>query len=100
MDARAAHLKSDLEKEWYYRWFQPDAVVGVGFWGDVPEIVLHPRRFGIRAVLLADGYVANYRAITTMAGYGPLSAAFTSPHWWPPANNALRKPSSALSPRW
>jgi starch synthase len=65
VDARAAHLKSDLEKEWYYRWFQPDAVVGVGFWGDVPEIVLHPQRFGIRAVpwLLADGYVANYRDI-------------------------------------
>ena len=65
VDARAAHLKSDLEKEWYYRWYQPDVVVGVGFWGDVPDIVLHPRRFGIRTVpwLLADGYVANYRAV-------------------------------------
>jgi len=65
VDARAAHLKSDLEKEWYYRWFQPDVVVGIGFWGDVPDIVLHPQRFGMRAVpwILADGYVANYRAI-------------------------------------
>lgn len=65
VDARPAHLESDLEKEWYYRWFRPDVVVGVGFWGDVPHIVLHPRRFGIRAVpwLLADGYVANYRDI-------------------------------------
>lgn len=65
VDARAAHLRSDLEKEWYYRWFQPDVVVGVGFWGDVPDLVLHPRRFGMRAVpwLLADGYVANYREI-------------------------------------
>ena len=65
VDAHAAHLKSDLEKEWYYRWFKPDVVVGVGFWGDVPDIVLHPRRFGIRAVpwILADGYVANYRDI-------------------------------------
>ena len=65
VDARAAHLESNLEKEWYYRWFQPEVVVGVGFWGDVPELVLHPRRFGIRAVpwLLADGYVANYRDI-------------------------------------
>jgi alpha-maltose-1-phosphate synthase len=65
VDARAAHLKSDLEKEWYYRWYQPDVVVGIGFWGDVPDIVLHPRRFGIRAVpwLVADGYVANYRAV-------------------------------------
>ncbi len=65
VDVRVAHLKSDLEKEWYYRSFRPDVVVGVGFWGDVPDLVLHPRRFGIRAVpwLLADGYVANYRDI-------------------------------------
>jgi len=63
VDAKAAHLKSDLEKEWYYRWFKPDAVVGVGFWGDYPEIVQHPQSFGMTAVpwLLADGYVANYR---------------------------------------
>lgn len=65
VDAHAANIRSDLEKEWYYRWFQPDAVVGVGFWGDVPDIVLHPRRFGMRAVpwILADGYIANYRDI-------------------------------------
>ncbi len=65
VDAHAAHLKSDLEKEWYYRWYKPDAVVGIGFWGDVPDIVLHPQRFGMRAVpwILADGYVANYREV-------------------------------------
>jgi glycosyltransferase involved in cell wall biosynthesis len=63
VDARAAHLKSDLEKEWHYRWFKPDFVVGVGFWGDYPDIVQHPQSFGMTAVpwLLADGYVANYR---------------------------------------
>jgi starch synthase len=65
VDAHAAHLKSDLEKEWYYRWFKPDVVVGIGFWGDTPDIILHPQRFGIRAVpwILADGYVANYRDV-------------------------------------
>jgi glycosyltransferase involved in cell wall biosynthesis len=65
VEAHAANLRSDLEKEWYYRWFQPDAVIGVGFWGDVPDIVLHPQRFGLRAVpwVLADGYVANYREV-------------------------------------
>lgn len=63
VDAQAAHLKSDLEKEWYYRWFKPDFVIGIGFWGDLPDIVIHPQRFGMRAVpwILADGYVANYR---------------------------------------
>jgi len=65
VDAHAANLRSNLEKEWYYRWFKPDAVVGVGFWGDVPDIVLHPQSFGIRAVpwILADGYIANYRDV-------------------------------------
>ncbi len=63
VDARAAHLKSNLEKEWYYRWFKPDAVVGVGYWGDFPDIVHHPQSFGMLPVpwLLADGYVGNYR---------------------------------------
>ena len=63
VDAMPAHLKSDLEKEWYYHWFKPDAVVGVGFWGDYPDLVQHPQRFGMTAVpwLLADGNVANYR---------------------------------------
>jgi starch synthase len=37
------HFESPLEKEWYYRWFQPDVVVGVGFWGHVPHLVLHPQ---------------------------------------------------------
>ncbi|WP_306600341.1 glycosyltransferase family 4 protein [Geothrix sp. 21YS21S-2] len=65
VEAHACNLDSDLEKEWYYRWFKPDFVVGVGFWGDVPKIVLHPQRFGMRAVpwVLADGYVANFREV-------------------------------------
>ena len=39
VDAHACHLQSELEKEWYYTWFKPDAVIGVGFWGDFPDIV-------------------------------------------------------------
>jgi len=30
VDVHPVHLESDLEKEWYYRWFRPDIVVGVG----------------------------------------------------------------------
>ena len=29
----AAHFESQQEKEWYYRWFRPDVVVGVGYLG-------------------------------------------------------------------
>ena len=63
VDARAAHLESALEKEWYYRWFQPDAVVGIGYWGMTPHLVLHAQQHGVLAIpwLVANGYVVNYR---------------------------------------
>jgi len=63
VDARAAHLDSALEKEWYYRWFKPDAVVGIGYWGMTPQLVLHAQRHGVLAIpwLVANGYVVNYR---------------------------------------
>lgn len=63
VDARAAHFESALEKEWYYRWFKPDAVVGIGYWGMTPHLVLHAQQRGVLAVpwLVANGYVVNYR---------------------------------------
>jgi len=65
VDVHPVHLESDLEKEWYYRWFQPDIVVGVGFWGHLRHLVLHPQQFGMKAVpwLVADGYVADHREL-------------------------------------
>ncbi|MGA8042355.1 MAG: glycosyltransferase family 4 protein [Terracidiphilus sp.] len=65
VEVHPVHLESSLEKEWYYRWFQPDIVVGVGFWGHIPNLVLHPQRFGMRAVpwLVADGYIAEHREV-------------------------------------
>ena len=65
VDVHPVHLESDLEKEWYYRWFQPDIVVGVGFWGHLPHLVMHPQQFGMKAVpwLVADGYVAEHREL-------------------------------------
>ncbi|HKO49228.1 MAG TPA: glycosyltransferase family 4 protein [Polyangiaceae bacterium] len=63
VDARAAHLDSALEKEWYYGWFKPDAVVGIGYWGMTPQLVLHAQKHGVLAIpwLVANGYVVNYR---------------------------------------
>ena len=57
-----APFESPQEKEWYYRWFEPDVVVGVGYWGHTPHLVLHPQRYGVQPVpwFVADGYVANY----------------------------------------
>ncbi len=65
VDVHAAHYESEQEKEWYYRWFRPDAVVGIGYWGHVPHLVLHPQRHGLRPVpwLVADGYLAQYQEV-------------------------------------
>ena len=61
-DVCPVSFESPQEKEWYFRWFKPDVAVGVGYWGYVPHLVLHPRKFGVTAVpwLVADGYIANY----------------------------------------
>jgi starch synthase len=63
VDARAAHLDSALEKEWNYAWFKPDAVVGIGYWGMTPQLVLHAQAHGVLAIpwLVANGYVINHR---------------------------------------
>jgi glycosyltransferase involved in cell wall biosynthesis len=63
VEAFAAHDESDLEKEWCYRWFHPDIVVGIGYWGKAPKIIHHPQRFGILPVpwLVADGFITDYQ---------------------------------------
>ncbi len=65
VDAHPAHFESAQEKEWYYRWFEPDVVVGVGYWGHTPQLILHPQRYGVQPVpwLVADGYIANYQEV-------------------------------------
>ena len=65
VDVHPVHFESPQEKEWYYRWFQPDVVVGIGFWGHLPHLVLHPQQFGMKCVpwLLADGYVAAHQEV-------------------------------------
>lgn len=62
VEAHAVHFESAQEKEWYYRWFEPDIVVGIGYWGHTPHLIMHPQRYGARPVpwLVADGYIANY----------------------------------------
>lgn len=65
VDVYSAHFESSQEKEWYYRWFEPDVVIGVGYWGHTPHLVLHPQRYGIQPVpwLVVDGYMGNYHEV-------------------------------------
>jgi len=65
VDVHSVHFESAQEKEWYYRWFEPDVVVGVGYWGHTPFLILHPQRYGVQTVpwLVADGYIGDYHEI-------------------------------------
>ena len=65
VDVCGVHFESAQEKEWYYRWFEPDVVLGVGYWGHTPHLILHPQRYGVQPVpwLVADGYIANYHEV-------------------------------------
>ena len=65
VEAHAVNFESAQEKEWYYRWFEPDLATGVGYWGHAPHLVLHPQRYGIQPVpwLVADGYMADYQEV-------------------------------------
>jgi len=65
VDVHSAHFESAQEKEWYYRWFEPDVVIGIGYWGHTQHLVLHPQRYGVQPIpwLVADGYMANYQEI-------------------------------------
>lgn len=64
-EAVPAPRTGSLQKEWLYRCFKPDVAIGVGWWGQVPELVIHPCQFGVQAVpwLVADGWVANYQDV-------------------------------------
>lgn len=65
IEAFAVHYGSAQEKEWYYKWFRPDVVVGIGYWGHTPELILHPQKHSVQPVpwLVADGYIANYQDV-------------------------------------
>lgn len=56
------HLSSEFQKEWVYEYFKPDVAFGIGFWGNSPDIVFHPQKFGVTPVpwFVADGWIANY----------------------------------------
>jgi glycosyltransferase involved in cell wall biosynthesis len=65
VDVFPVNSESSQEKEWYFHWFKPDIAVGIGYWGHIPDLVIHPRSHGVTAVpwLVADGYLANYKEL-------------------------------------
>jgi len=57
------HFSGGLQKEWSYKVFKPDVSIGIGYWGNTPELIQDPQKYGITPVpwLVADGWVANYQ---------------------------------------
>ncbi len=55
----------EKKKVGFYKNFRPDAVIGIGYWGNTPELVEHPLKYGMSVVpwFNADGWVANYHSI-------------------------------------
>lgn len=61
-DVMPCDRENNLEKIYTYSSFNPDIVIGIGYWGDIPETVHSPQNHGLRVVpwFNADGWVANY----------------------------------------
>jgi len=72
------HFKKGLQKEFYLKHLKPDVSFGVGFWGNVPEIIRDPIKYGVKPVpwFNADGWVANYQE-----DFNSLELMFTTSAW-------------------
>src|SRR3989338_3708323 len=67
-----------LQKLWTYKAYNPDIVIGIGYWGDTPDVVHSPMKHGLKAVpwFNADGWVANYHDTLNN-----LPLIFTTSNW-------------------
>jgi alpha-maltose-1-phosphate synthase len=78
VDAKPCDWKDSIQKEFYLRHWKPDVVIGIGFWGNVPEVVKEPLKWGVTTVpwFNADGWVANYKE-----EFNKLPLMFTTSEW-------------------
>jgi len=53
-------------------------VVGIGYWGHTPQLILHPQRFGVQPVpwLVANGFIANHQEVLN-----ELPLILVTSHW-------------------
>jgi len=77
-EAVPCHFKNSSQKTFYLKNFKPDVSFGIGFWGNVPEIVQEPLKYGIKPVpwFNSDGWVANYQE-----EFNKLDLMFTTSSW-------------------
>ncbi len=77
-EALPCHFKDSLQKNFYLKYYKPDVSFGIGFWGNVPEIVQEPLKHKINPVpwFNSDGWVANYQK-----EFDQLDLMFTTSQW-------------------
>jgi starch synthase len=78
VDVVQCHYKDSLQKDFYLKHLNPDFVLGIGFWGNVPEIVFDTQKNGLVVIpwFNADGWVANYKE-----QFDKLKLMFTTSEW-------------------
>jgi len=77
-EAIPCHFKDSLQKQFYMKYVKPEISFGIGFWGNVPDIIQEPLKYGIKPVPLfnSDGWVANYQD-----EFNKLDLMFTTSKW-------------------
>jgi glycosyltransferase involved in cell wall biosynthesis len=78
VDVIQCHYKESIQKDFYLKHLKPDFIIGIGFWGNIPEILLEPQRSGLTVIpwFNADGWVANYKE-----EFKKLKLMFTTSEW-------------------
>ncbi len=78
VEAVPCHFKESLQKKFFLKTYKPDVAFGIGFWGNVPEIIREPLKHGVKPVpwFNADGWVANYQD-----EFNQLDLMFTTSRW-------------------
>lgn len=78
IDVLPCHFKKSFQKKYYLKYWKPDVAFGIGFWGNVPQVVRSPLKYGVTPVpwFNADGWVANYKK-----EFEALELMFTTSAW-------------------
>jgi len=78
VNAIPCHHRDSLQKEFYLRHFKPDVVIGIGFWGNAPDVLREPLKWGCTVIpwFNSDGWVANYQN-----EFNQLKLMFTTSEW-------------------
>jgi glycosyltransferase involved in cell wall biosynthesis len=72
------HFRDSIQKKFYLKNFKPDVAFGIGFWGNINNVIKEPLKYGVKPVpwFNADGWVANYHD-----EFEKLDLMFTTSEW-------------------